>query len=174
AQLPEAERALVENNAAELVTRVRAKQDERSAIAAFMQQYDLSSSEGMLLMCIAEALQRIPDNDTADKLIRDKLTEADWKKHIGTSKSVFVNASTWGLMLTGHIVDLPDATRRDYPAAMRRLVNRVGEPVVRMAVRQAMRIMGQQFIMGHNIKVALQRAQHNDNRHSRPTFDMLD
>ncbi|HET6586964.1 MAG TPA: bifunctional proline dehydrogenase/L-glutamate gamma-semialdehyde dehydrogenase PutA, partial [Oleiagrimonas sp.] len=173
AELPEAKRDAIHARAADLVKRVRAKQDERSAIAAFMQQYDLSSSEGMLLMCIAEALLRIPDSDTADKLIRDKLTEADWKKHLGTSKSVLVNASTWGLMLTGHIVTLPDATRRDYQTALRRLVNRAGEPVVRLAIRQAMRIMGQQFIMGRDIKSALARAQRNGNNRYRYSFDML-
>ena len=173
AELPAEESTVVQNVAADLVRRVRAKQDQRSPIAAFMQQYDLSSSEGMLLMCIAEALLRIPDSDTADRLIRDKLTEADWKKHIGTSKSVFVNASTWGLMLTGQIVTLPDATRRDYQAALRRLANRVGEPLVRLAVRQAMRIMGQQFIMGRHIKSALQRAQKGGNATYRYSFDML-
>ncbi|HET7299766.1 MAG TPA: bifunctional proline dehydrogenase/L-glutamate gamma-semialdehyde dehydrogenase PutA, partial [Oleiagrimonas sp.] len=173
AELPEAKRDAIHAKAADLVKRVRAKQDQRSAIAAFMQQYDLSSSEGMLLMCIAEALLRIPDSDTADKLIRDKLTEADWKKHLGTSKSVLVNASTWGLMLTGHIVTLPDATRRDYQTALRRLVNRAGEPVVRLAIRQAMRIMGQQFIMGRDIKSALARAQRNGNNRFRYSFDML-
>jgi len=166
-------RARIEAQAAELVTRVRAKQDQRSAVAAFMQQYDLSSNEGILLMCIAEALLRIPDSETADRLIRDKLTEADWKKHLGTSKSVLVNASTWGLMLTGHLVTLPDATRRDYQAALRRLINRAGEPLVRLAVRQAMRIMGQQFIMGRDIKSALARAQRNGNAAYRYSFDML-
>ncbi|MGH8190718.1 MAG: bifunctional proline dehydrogenase/L-glutamate gamma-semialdehyde dehydrogenase PutA [Rhodanobacteraceae bacterium] len=173
AAVPADERAAVEKHAAELVTRVRAKQDQRSAVAAFMQQYDLSSSEGVLLMCIAEALLRIPDSDTADMLIRDKLGEADWKKHLGTSKSLFVNASTWGLMLTGHIVTLPDATRSDYPSALRRLLNRAGEPLVRVAVRQAMRIMGQQFIMGRTIKAALARTQRNGNAAYRYSFDML-
>ncbi|HET7592803.1 MAG TPA: proline dehydrogenase family protein, partial [Rhodanobacteraceae bacterium] len=173
AQAPADERAAVESHAAALVKRVRAKQDERSAVAAFMQQYDLSSTEGVLLMCIAEALLRIPDSETADRLIRDKLVEADWKKHLGTSKSVFVNASTWGLMLTGHIVTLPDTTRRDYQAALRRLLNRAGEPLVRLAVRQAMRIMGQQFIMGRTIKAALGRAQRSDNAAYRYSFDML-
>ncbi|TAN02710.1 MAG: bifunctional proline dehydrogenase/L-glutamate gamma-semialdehyde dehydrogenase PutA [Rhodanobacteraceae bacterium] len=173
ASLPADEREAVEAHAAELVKKVRAKQDQRSAIAAFMQQYDLSSSEGILLMCIAEALLRIPDSDTADKLIRDKLSEADWKKHIGTSKSVLVNASTWGLLLTGHIVNVPEATRRDYQAALRRLINRAGEPLVRLAVRQAMRIMGQQFIMGRDIKSALLRAQRNGNDRYRYSFDML-
>src|SRR3546814_18363803 len=89
------------------------------------------------------ALLRIPDEETTDKLIRDKLGEADWKRHLGQSDSVLVNASTWGLMLTGHLVDLADDTRRDVHNAFKRLVGRVGEPVIRLAVRQAMKIMGQ-------------------------------
>ncbi|KAG0732391.1 hypothetical protein G6F68_015370 [Rhizopus microsporus] len=110
-----------------------------------MRQYDLGSEEGVLLMCVAEALLRIPDQDTADKLIRDKLADADWEKHLGGSDSVLVNASTWGLMLTGKLVQMNDATRADAPSAFKRLVGRVGEPVVRLAVRQAMKIMGHQF-----------------------------
>ncbi len=113
-----------------------------------MRQYDLGSEEGVLLMCVAEALLRIPDQDTADKLIRDKLADADWEKHLGGSDSVLVNASTWGLMLTGKLVQMNDATRADAPSAFKRLVGRVGEPVVRLAVRQAMKIMGHQFVMG--------------------------
>src|SRR3546814_4244360 len=102
-------------------------------------------------MCVAEALLRIPDEETTDKLIRDKLGEADWKRHMGQSDSVLVNASTWGLMLTGHLVDLADDTRRDVHNAFKRLVGRVGEPVIRLAVRQAMKIMGHQFVMGRTI-----------------------
>ena len=96
-----------------------------------MRQYGLSSEEGVLLMCVAEALLRIPDSGTADKLIRDKLGEADWKKHLGNSDSVFVNASTWGLMLTGQLVDLADETRRDFAGALQapgRPRRRTGDP----------------------------------------------
>src|SRR3546814_13954556 len=102
-------------------------------------------------MCVAEALLRIPDKTTADKLIRDKLGEADWKKHLGQSESLFVNASTWGLMLTGHLVNLAEDTRHDVTGALKRLVGRAGEPAIRLAVRQAMRIMGHQFVMGRTI-----------------------
>src|SRR5690606_35046486 len=108
-----AERAAVHATATDLVRRVRAPAADPGAIEAFMRQYDLGSEEGVLLMCVAEALLRIPDEDTADRLIRDKLGEADWKRHMGRSDSVLVNASTWGLMLTGHLVDLADETRRD-------------------------------------------------------------
>ena len=138
-----------------------------------MRQYDLGSEEGVLLMCVAEALLRIPDQDTADKLIRDKLGEADWKRHMGQSDSVLVNASTWGLMLTGHLVDLADETKRDVHDAFKRLVGRVGEPVIRLAVRQAMRIMGHQFVMGRTIDEALTRSRKGDNASYRYSFDML-
>src|SRR5690606_40645386 len=97
-------------------------------IEAFMRQYDLGSEEGVLLMCVAEALLRIPDAETTDLLIRDKLGEADWKRHMGQSHSLLVNASTWGLMLTGELVDLADETKRDVHGAFKRLAGRLGEP----------------------------------------------
>ncbi|MGA9421828.1 MAG: proline dehydrogenase family protein, partial [Rhodanobacteraceae bacterium] len=171
--MPPAEREQVLTRAAELVARVRAKSGDQSAVESFMRQYDLSSEEGVLLMCVAEALLRIPDRATTDKLIRDKLGEADWKKHIGTSDSVFVNASTWGLMLTGHLVNLADETRRDFSGALRRLVGRAGEPVIRLAVRQAMRIMGHQFVMGRTIAEALERSSERQNAAYRYSYDML-
>ncbi|MGA9828902.1 MAG: bifunctional proline dehydrogenase/L-glutamate gamma-semialdehyde dehydrogenase PutA, partial [Rhodanobacteraceae bacterium] len=173
AELPPAEREQVLVRAADLVARVRAKSDDQSAVESFMRQYDLSSEEGVLLMCVAEALLRIPDRATADKLIRDKLGEADWKKHIGTSDSVFVNASTWGLMLTGRLVNLADETRRDFSGALRRLVGRAGEPVIRLAVRQAMRIMGHQFVMGRTMVEALERSSQKQNAAYRYSYDML-
>jgi len=173
ASLPPTERELVLARAAELVARVRSKAADQSAVESFMRQYDLSSEEGVLLMCVAEALLRIPDKLTADKLIRDKLGEADWKKHLGTSDSVFVNASTWGLMLTGHLVNLADDTRRDFTGALKRLVGRAGEPVIRLAVRQAMRIMGHQFVMGRTIDEALDRSAEKDNAAYRYSYDML-
>ncbi len=173
ASLPPAERELVLARAAELVARVRAKASNQSAVESFMREYDLSSEEGVLLMCVAEALLRIPDKETADKLIRDKLGEADWKKHVGASESLFVNASTWGLMLTGRLVGLAEETRRNFSGALKRLVGRAGEPVIRLAVRQAMRIMGHQFVMGRTIEEAQDRAGHKDNRAYRHSYDML-
>src|SRR5690606_12331407 len=159
--------------ASELVARVRARADQASAVESFMRQYDLSSEEGVLLMCVAEALLRIPDADTADKLISDKLGEADWDKHLGKSDSVLVNASTWGLMLTGKFVSLSDDTRKGFAAALRRLIGRSGEPLIRLAVRQAMKIMGHQFVMGRTIGEALKRSRDKDNRAYRHSFDML-
>ncbi|RPE75963.1 L-proline dehydrogenase /delta-1-pyrroline-5-carboxylate dehydrogenase [Vulcaniibacterium tengchongense] len=173
ARLPAAERAAVQATAADLVQRVRARAENQGAIEAFMRQYDLGSEEGVLLMCVAEALLRIPDEDTADKLIRDKLGEADWKRHLGQSDSILVNASTWGLMLTGHLVDLADETKRDVHGAFKRLLGRVGEPVIRLAVRQAMKIMGHQFVMGRTIEEALARSRKGANAAYRYSFDML-
>lgn len=173
ARLPAEEQTKAQALAADLVQRVRARAQDQGAIEAFMRQYDLGSEEGVLLMCVAEALLRIPDQDTADKLIRDKLGEADWEKHMGQSDSVLVNASTWGLMLTGRLVQLNDLTRYDVRGAFKRLVGRVGEPVIRLAVRQAMRIMGHQFVMGRTIEEALGRSRKGDNANYRYSFDML-
>jgi len=173
ARQPAADQVAVQATAADLVRRVRARAQDQGAIEAFMRQYDLGSEEGVLLMCVAEALLRIPDPDTADKLIRDKLGEADWKRHMGQSDSLLVNASTWGLMLTGHLVDLADGTKRDVHGAFKRLLGRIGEPVVRLAVRQAMRIMGHQFVMGRTIEEALTRSKKGGNAAYRYSFDML-
>jgi RHH-type proline utilization regulon transcriptional repressor/proline dehydrogenase/delta 1-pyrroline-5-carboxylate dehydrogenase len=173
ASLAPDERERVLASAADLATRVRARSAGQSAVESFMRQYDLSSTEGVLLMCVAEALLRIPDNATADKLIRDKLGEADWKKHLGGSDSLFVNASTWGLLLTGKLANLADDARDNFGGSMRRLLGRAGEPAIRLAVRQAMRVMGQQFVMGRSIDEALQRAAQKDNAAYRYSFDML-
>nr|WP_239556707.1 bifunctional proline dehydrogenase/L-glutamate gamma-semialdehyde dehydrogenase PutA [Dyella flava] len=173
ATLPPTEREKVIDLAADLVTRVRARAKDQSAVESFMRQYDLSSEEGVLLMCVAEALLRIPDKATADKLIRDKLGDANWKKHLGQSESLFVNASTWGLMLTGKLVNLAEETRHDFTGALRRLVGRAGEPAIRLAVRQAMRIMGHQFVMGQTINDALDRCAKPEYAVYRYSYDML-
>ncbi len=111
-----------------------------------------------MLMCLAEALLRIPDADTADKLIADKIAIGQWSDYLGEADSLFVNASTWGLMLTGKLVRESELEIRDPATFLRRLVARLGEPVVRTAFRQAMRIMGRQFVMGRDIGEALERA----------------
>ncbi|MEO6234874.1 MAG: proline dehydrogenase family protein, partial [Thermomonas sp.] len=173
AALPEADREAAQATAADLVRRVRGRTRSQGAVEAFMRQYDLGSEEGVLLMCVAEALLRIPDQGTADALIRDKLGDANWKRHLGQSDSVLVNASTWGLMLTGKLVDLADDTKRDVNGAFQRLVGRAGEPVIRLAVRQAMKIMGHQFVLGRTIAEALSRARKGDGTAYRYSFDML-
>ncbi|TJY59352.1 bifunctional proline dehydrogenase/L-glutamate gamma-semialdehyde dehydrogenase PutA [Sinimarinibacterium sp. CAU 1509] len=173
AEMPESTRQQIATRAADWVTLVRGRRDEQSALDAFMHQYDLSSDEGVLLMCLAEALLRIPDDETAEKLIADKLAHADWEAHLGQSDSLFVNASTWGLMLTGRIVKLPADTTVNFRSALNRLVNQSTEPVIRMAIRQAMRMMGSQFVMGRTIAEALKRARGRDHRGDLHSFDML-
>ena len=173
ARLPSAEQAAVQAAAVGLVERTRVRGADPGMVEAFMRQYDLSSEEGVLLMCVAEALLRVPDRATADKLIRDKLGDADWDKHMGRSSSVLVNASTWGLMLTGRMVNLADETRRNAVGAFRRLVGRAGEPAIRLAVRQAMRIMGHQFVMGRTIAEALERSRKGEAANYLYSFDML-
>ena len=158
--------------AGELVKNVRAKIDDMDGIDAFMKQYDLSSKEGILLMCLAEALLRIPDTSTADKLIRDKILDADWKSHLGKSDSLFVNASTWGLMLTGKIIDI-DESKRGMQRAMDKFINKTGEPVIRKGILRAMQMMGKQFVMGRNIKEALKRASKKSFKDYRYSYDML-
>ncbi len=166
-------RAKIQETAAQLVRAVRKNTKADGGIEAFLQQYDLSSDEGVLLMCIAEALLRIPDADTADRLIADKITSANWKEHLGASDSLFVNASTWGLMLTGQILSLDEIAKSNPGQALGKLVSRAGEPVVRTAMRQAMKIMGHQFVMGRTIGEALRRSKKDEKLPYRYSFDML-
>lgn len=169
----DAARKKIQGTAAQLVRAVRKNTSKDGGIEAFLQQYDLSSNEGVLLMCVAEALLRIPDADTADRLIADKITSAKWKDHLGVSDSLFVNASTWGLMLTGQILSLDEIATSSPGQALGRLVSRLGEPLVRTAMRQAMKIMGHQFVMGRTIGEALKRSQRNEKLPYRYSFDML-
>ncbi|MDT8449477.1 MAG: bifunctional proline dehydrogenase/L-glutamate gamma-semialdehyde dehydrogenase PutA [Wenzhouxiangellaceae bacterium] len=171
--LDRAARREVETLAVTLVERVRERSEQHGAMEAFMREYDLSSEEGVVLMCLAEALLRIPDTETAEELIADKLSEANWESHLGKSESVLVNASTWGLMLTGRLVRVSNSARRDVRSVLARIASKSGEPVVRLAIRQAMRIMGHQYVMGRTIADALERADRKENRRYRYSFDML-
>ncbi|HET9339925.1 MAG TPA: bifunctional proline dehydrogenase/L-glutamate gamma-semialdehyde dehydrogenase, partial [Casimicrobiaceae bacterium] len=137
---------------------VRQRQAGSAGIEQFLTEYGLGTHEGVLLMCIAEALLRIPDAATADRLIRDKLSRGDWEKHLGGS-SALVNASTWALMLTGRLTRIADADARDPAAGYERLVARLGEPVVRVALRRAMKLMADEFVMGRTIDEALARSR---------------
>jgi RHH-type proline utilization regulon transcriptional repressor/proline dehydrogenase/delta 1-pyrroline-5-carboxylate dehydrogenase len=162
----------IDARARRLVEAVRARR-LGEGLDAFLHAYGLSTQEGVLLMCIAEALLRIPDEGTRERLIRDKLAAADWERHLGRSSSVLVNASTWALMLTGRLVRLHDEAGHGIAAAMRRLVARLGEPVVREAVTQAMRILGRQFVMARTIERAIERARPMQQRGWRFSYDML-
>jgi RHH-type proline utilization regulon transcriptional repressor/proline dehydrogenase/delta 1-pyrroline-5-carboxylate dehydrogenase len=164
--------ARIDRAARRLVHSVRAR-PKPGGLDAFLHEYALSSREGIVLMCLAEALLRIPDAATADRLIRDKIGGADWDAHVGRSESLFVNASTWALMLTGRLVGEEPDKRVDWTQVMKRLLARSGEPVIRAAMTQAMRILGRQFVMGRTIAEALERAQGAERQGYRHSYDML-
>jgi RHH-type proline utilization regulon transcriptional repressor/proline dehydrogenase/delta 1-pyrroline-5-carboxylate dehydrogenase len=172
AMSPDAQ-ARVQAIARQLVGHIRAHRRPAGGIDAFLREYDLSSEEGLVLMCLAEALLRIPDHDTADRLIRDKIAPADWARHLGHSDSWFVNASTLGLMLTGRIERLGQDPVSDVSGFMKRLVARTGEPVIRQALTHAMRIMGKQFVLGRTIDEAVTAAGAAAAHGFRHSFDML-
>ncbi|PIE42105.1 MAG: bifunctional proline dehydrogenase/L-glutamate gamma-semialdehyde dehydrogenase [Gammaproteobacteria bacterium] len=157
----------------DLIGNIRKKAAGGSGIDSFLQEYSLDTEEGIILMCLAEALLRIPDTATADDLIEDKLSGADWDKHLKQSDSLFVNASTWGLMLSGKVTSL-GKVRDEKPATLvHRMVNRLGEPVVRAAMYQAMKIMGKQFVLGRTIDEALKAGEANRKKNYTHSFDML-
>jgi RHH-type transcriptional regulator, proline utilization regulon repressor / proline dehydrogenase / delta 1-pyrroline-5-carboxylate dehydrogenase len=163
----------IEKHAGKLVEGVRKKGLGGGSLDAFLHEYELSNQEGVTLMCLAEALLRIPDPETANKLIKDKIGEADWERHVGRSESLFVNASTWALMLTGRVVQLDDGASRDVGGYLKNLVTRSGEPVIRNAMLQAMKILGRQFVMGRNIDEALTRGGNANSEKYTHSFDML-
>ena len=161
------EKRQIDDLARRLVHAARADRKSEGGIDAFLTEYGLSTEEGVILMCLAESLLRIPDAATADDLIDDKISHGDWAKHLGQSASLFVNASTWGLLLTGRVIGLKEH------GAVGRLIGRTGEPVIRRAMRQAMRIMGDQFVLGRNIGEALSRARSAEDEGYRHSYDML-
>ncbi|MCG7587198.1 bifunctional proline dehydrogenase/L-glutamate gamma-semialdehyde dehydrogenase PutA [Photobacterium sp. OFAV2-7] len=173
AEPSEQERKHTTEQAATLIERVRADQNAIQMIDALLLEYSLDTKEGILLMCLAEALMRIPDAATADALIRDKLSVADWKSHLKNSDSLFVNASTWGLMLTGKVVTM-DAREDGTPShVINRLVNKMSEPVIRQAMNQAMKIMGHQFVLGRTIAEAMKNGKDKRDQGFTYSFDML-
>ena len=163
----------IEGTARSLAENVRARQQHCSGLHAFLNHYDLSSHEGVVLMCLAEALLRVPDTGTADALIADKLNSADWEQHLGKDSSLFVNASTWGLMLTGKLL-YPGQDAAFAPLdLLRKLLGRLEQPILRAALKAAMKIMADEFVMGRTIDEALQRSETDGLRHYRFSYDML-
>jgi RHH-type proline utilization regulon transcriptional repressor/proline dehydrogenase/delta 1-pyrroline-5-carboxylate dehydrogenase len=166
---PEA-RAELAAEAARLVRAARRSARRAGVVESFLHEFSLAAPEGLALMCLAEALLRTPDEAARDALIAEKVGSADWAAHLGAADSLFVNASTWGLMLTGRLVE-PDAeARRDFPGFLRRLAARLGEPVIRRALAVAIGLMGEQFVLGRTIATALRRARTESLTCS---FDML-
>jgi len=172
-RLPASTLDRIAERARALVVQVRKERNKTGGLDAFLHEYGLSTQEGVVLMCLAEALLRVPDEATIDKLIKDKLSAADWEKHLGHSDSLFVNASTWALMLTGRVVRLDEQHEENVSGVLRRLVHRSGAPVIRNAVHQAMKILGRQFVMGRNIQEAIKRAQWWEKRGYSYSYDML-
>ena len=168
--LSRTQRTAIVSDAAELVEAARRETKRHGVIEGFLQEFSLGTREGLALMCLAEALLRIPDDETRDRLIAEKIGSADWASHLGHSDRLFVNASTWGLMLTGKLVDVESEARSDFGSWLLRLAGRVGEPLIRQAVSAAVGIMGEQFVLGRTIEVALRRAHREKMLCS---FDML-
>ncbi|HWJ94167.1 MAG TPA: bifunctional proline dehydrogenase/L-glutamate gamma-semialdehyde dehydrogenase PutA, partial [Telluria sp.] len=157
--------------ASDLVQTVREKRTRASGVDALMHEFSLSSEEGVALMCLAEALLRIPDSQTADRLIADKISKGDWKRHLGESPSLFVNAATWGLLITGKLVSTN--SEQGLGSALTKLIAKGGEPLIRKGVDLAMRMLGNQFVTGQTIAEALSNSRDNEARGYRYSYDML-
>jgi RHH-type proline utilization regulon transcriptional repressor/proline dehydrogenase/delta 1-pyrroline-5-carboxylate dehydrogenase len=174
ARLSPAQAVAAHTEAVRLANAVRQRSRESGTgglVQGLLQEFALSSQEGVALMCLAEALLRIPDSGTRDALIRDKIGDGDWERHLGRSPSIFVNAAAWGLLVTGRLV----ATHSDtgLAAALRRLLARGGEPLIRTGIDRAMRMMGEQFVTGERIEEALARARRREADGFRHSYDML-
>ncbi len=171
ADMPGALRQAIQSRAHLLVERTRARGLPGASIEAFLAQYQLTSMEGVALMCLAEALLRTPDAETIDRLITDKIGAADWSQHVGQSPSMFVNASSWALMLTRGVL-APEGEIALW-TALRGVVGRLGAPVVRTCALQAIRLLGKQFVMGETIEEALRRARDDEREGWSHSYDML-
>ena len=171
ARLDPALSAKVESLAYRLVSELRAERGHTFGVEALMKEFSLSTREGVALMCLAESLLRIPDNETRDALIRDKLSHGDWGAHVGASPSWFVNASAWGLLITGKLV--ATSSEHGMAASLGRVLARGGEPVIRKAMDLGMRLLGKQFVTGKTIEEALEHARPLEERGFLYSFDML-
>lgn len=172
-KLNEQQKAELLDNATKIVKECRSRSDDAGTLEAFLLEFGLSNNEGVALMCLAESLLRIPDTENIDKLIAEKIATGDWASHKGQSASAFVNASVWGLMLTGEVITDENNTAYESNQWLGKLVNRVSEPIVRKAMLQAMRIMGKQYVLGRNINEAIEHSKKYEQNHTRFSFDML-
>jgi RHH-type proline utilization regulon transcriptional repressor/proline dehydrogenase/delta 1-pyrroline-5-carboxylate dehydrogenase len=173
APLSSSERPAVQARAKAIVETARRIKRRKGMMESFLEEFGLSTQEGLALMCLAEALLRVPDAATADKLIAEKIKDGRWGEHVGKAGHWLVNAGTWGLMLTGRLVAAP--SEKDIVATITRLLQRAGEPVVRAAAMQGMRILGEQFVLGRSIEEALKRGEGQQRAGAATTFsfDML-
>lgn len=171
AELSEEEYQNITRRARKLILAARQNHSLLPGIDNFLSEYDLSTEEGIALMCLAEALLRVPDKENIDRLIKDKLQSGNWSRHLNQSDSLAVNAATWALMLTGKFIS--ESTGNRVSRSIKKMVTRTGEPVIRNAVASAMKILGKQFVMGRSIEEALQRAQSDEAKGYRHSYDML-
>src|SRR5437867_3224037 len=163
--------AATQRLAASLAEGVRAARSTAGGVDALMLEFSLDSREGVALMCLAEALLRIPDPATRDRLIRDKIGRGDWRAHVGKSPSLFVNAAAWGLLVSGQLVDSRSDSALE--AALTSLLRKGGEPLIRKGVDLAMRLLGKQFVTGRTIAEAIDNARDREARGYRYSYDML-
>ena len=163
----------VSEEALRLVSAIRSARTANTGIQDLLNEYALSTKEGVVLMCLAEALLRVPDDITADRLIRDKLLDGNWSSHLGNKDSLFVNASAWGLLLSGKIIGFNQEGVEPDVGLLKKVVGRLGEPVIRAAMKQAMRIMGTQFVLGRDIEEAIANARKQESKGYRYSYDML-
>ncbi len=168
-----AQQRRIETIATELVDAVRARQSEQPLLDSFLQEFGLSNEEGIALMCLAEALLRVPDEETANDLIEDKILSGDWSDHLGKTENMFINATTWALMLTGRVVALEPKLTLNPQHWFNGLVNRAGTPVIRSAMYGAMRILGSEFVLGRTIEEAIRRGKKEFGDETICSFDML-
>lgn len=173
ARFPANVRERIEETAGELVVKTREYKKKQSKIDALLHQYDLSTEEGIALMCLAEALLRIPDKATMDKFISDKLSNADWKNHISRDNPLFINAATMSLLVTGTFYAPTLNNEQNLGASLKRSVSRLGAAVIRPIILQMMKAIGAQFVMGEDIESALNRAQEFEAEGYRFSYDML-
>ena len=172
AQMTPLEKEAAAKLARQLVSKVRENRSKASGVDALMHEFSLSSEEGVALMCLAEALLRIPDTATRNKLIQDKLSGGDWKSHLNNSPSLFVNAAAWGLLITGKLTSA-NSKQQNLGSALTRVVSKGGEPLIRKGVDYAMRLLGKQFVTGQTIEEALRNGKEREKLGYRFSFDML-
>ena len=174
ARLPEPVASAAHNLAYQLAEKLRNQKTatgRAGMVQSLLQEFSLSSQEGVALMCLAEALLRIPDKATRDALIRDKISNGNWQSHIGRSPSLFVNAATWGLLFTGRLVSTHNEA--SLSRSLNRIIGKSGEPLIRKGVDMAMRLMGEQFVTGETIAEALANARKLEEKGFRYSYDML-
>ena len=171
--LSDTQRKSIVDQSSDLVKRCRKDTHNKTMLDAFLLEFGLSNKEGVALMCLAEALLRVPDKMTIDRLIAEKIVSGDWKSHNGKSDSIFVNAATWGMILTGKLVRLDEDITDETGNWMQNLVSKLSEPVVRAAIMQSMRIMGGQYVLGRTIDEGVRRGEKQNSSDTLYSFDML-